>query len=97
MIRFALATILLVSAPFAAAQSVAHQNANGASANCPGSVEESDATVASAPAANGTANAPTTSSAPAAANPLGESSRSASPRQAAPRVRWHSFLPGMMK
>lgn len=97
MIRFALASLLLLSAPFAAAQTIAHQNANGASANCPGSVEESDAAAASAPAANGMAPAIPTSTAPSPGNPLGEASRSASPRQATPRVRWHSFLPGMMK
>ncbi len=97
MIRLALASILLLSTPLAAAQAVAHQGANGASASCPGAVEESDAATGSAPAANGTAPALPASAAPVPGNPLGETARSASPRQATPRVRWHSFLPGMMK
>ncbi|MEZ5544480.1 MAG: hypothetical protein R3F10_04695 [Lysobacteraceae bacterium] len=96
MFRLALASILLLSAPQVAAQTVAHQDANGASTNCPDAIESS-AVADPAPAANGNVSVQTASPKPGSGGTLGETSRSAAPRQAAPRVRWHSFLPGMMK
>jgi len=91
MLRPAFAFILIFAASHAGAEPVAHQNANGASAT-PQNTIQAGTVAPSETAPNASETQPEATSAPSTVK-----SPSSSTQHPSPRVRWHSFLPGMMK